>query len=206
MASMRPQVTGIALAVLGRLGAILSCALPMWRVTSLMNSDIHEAEFVSEGLWKVCNILNTTQIQCAKHKSLLYVPDDLLVARLLVVTCIIVTALGLLFSVVGDKCSKWVDDETINAKIMTKAGLMLLMSGLWENSGEIQKMGASLYIGWAASVLLLLGGALLCCPRLPCLILQPHSADYSAPTVRSPSSSRDYVFSFFFACFVGTGP
>jgi claudin len=128
---MRPQVTGIALAVLGRLGAILSCALPMWRVTSLMNSDIHEAEFVSEGLWKVCNILNTTQIQCAKYKSLLYVPDDLLVARLLVVTCIIVTALGLLFSVVGDKCSKWVDDETINAKIMTKAGLMLLMSGLW---------------------------------------------------------------------------
>jgi hypothetical protein len=76
-------------------------------------------------------------------------------------------------------------------------------------------MGASLYIGWAASVLLLLGGALLCCPRLPCLILQPHSADYSAPTVRSPSSSRlgrtlfflltfllSYLLSFFLYAFL----
>jgi claudin len=204
---MRLQVTGIALAFLGWLCAVLSCALPMWRVTVFLNSDMYEAEFVSEGLWKVCDFLNGTQIQCTEYQ--LMMPEFLQVARVLMVTCLIMAALGLLSSMVGVKCTKWVEGETTKAKIITKAGMVLLTASamvtftvtwitvsIWyhnrnslEDSGESQKMGTSLYIGWAASVLLLLGGALLCCPRLPCLIHQPHSDDYSAPTVRSSSSS-----------------
>jgi claudin len=199
---MRLQVTGIALAFLGWLCAVLSCALPMWRVTVFLNSDMYEAEFVSEGLWKVCDFLNGTQIQCTEYGTLEIFPQDILVARVLMVTCIVVAALGLLFSVVRVKCTKRVEGETTKAKAMTKAGVMFLVAAFllifpvtWithgiifhnlsvlEGSGESQKMGASLYIGWVAAVLLLLGGALLCCTRLLCLILQPHSADYSAPT------------------------
>uniref|UniRef100_A0A8C0WTA5 Claudin n=1 Tax=Castor canadensis TaxID=51338 RepID=A0A8C0WTA5_CASCN len=200
MSSLRLQVTGVILALLGWLGTILSCALPMWRVTAFTGSKSSQGQIISEGLWKICNFLNTTQIQCPEYESLLPLPKDLQVARVLMVTCIIVAALGLLFSVVGGKRAKRVEEETAKAKVTTKAGVMFLMAGLlvlvpvcWtaynitysflvslEDSGESQKMGTSLYIGWAASGLLLLGGSLLCCTWVPHPTHQPYSAKYSA--------------------------
>ncbi|XP_037670974.1 claudin-4 [Choloepus didactylus] len=199
MASMGLQVMGIALAVLGWLGAILSCALPMWRVTAFIGSNIVTSQTIWEGLWMNCVVQSTGQMQCKVYDSLLALPQDLQAARALTVVCIIVAALGVLMSVVGGKCTNCVDDESSKAKIMIVAGVVFLLAGLlvmipvsWTAnnvirdfynplvaSGQKREMGASLYIGWAASGLLLLGGALLCC-NCPPRADKPYSAKYSA--------------------------
>lgn len=199
MASMGLQVMGIALAVLGWLGSMLACAMPMWRVTAFIGSNIVTSQVIWEGLWMNCVVQSTGQMQCKVYDSLLALPQDLQAARALTIICIIVAALGVLLSVVGGKCTNCVEDETAKAKTMIVAGVVFLLAGLlvmvpvsWTAhnvirdfynplvaSGQKREMGASLYIGWAASGLLLLGGALLCC-NCPPRADKPYSAKYSA--------------------------
>ncbi|XP_005598745.1 claudin-4 [Equus przewalskii] len=199
MASMGLQVMGIALAVLGWLGAILSCALPMWRVSAFIGSNIVTAQTIWEGLWMSCVVQSTGQMQCKVYDSLLALPQDLQAARALMVICIILAVLGVLLAVVGGKCTNCVEDESSKAKIMIVAGVVFLLAGLlsivpvsWTAhnvirdfynplvaSGQKREMGASLYVGWAASGLLILGGALLCC-NCPPRTDKPYSAKYSA--------------------------
>ncbi|XP_004840100.1 claudin-4 [Heterocephalus glaber] len=199
MASMGLQVLGLALAVLGWLGAILSCALPMWRVSAFIGSNIVTAQTNWEGLWMNCVVQSTGQMQCKVYDSLLALAQDLQAARALMVVCIIVAALGMLLSVVGGKCTNCLEDETTKAKTMIVAGVVFLLAGVlaivpvsWMAnniirdfynplvaSGQKREMGAALYIGWAASGLLLLGGALLCC-NCPPRTDKPYSAKYSA--------------------------
>ncbi|GAB5582812.1 claudin-4 [Panthera pardus] len=199
MASMGLQVMGIALAVLGWLGAILSCALPMWRVTAFIGSNIVTSQTIWEGLWMNCVVQSTGQMQCKVYDSLLALPQDLQAARALMVVCIILAVLGVLLSVVGGKCTNCVEDESAKAKTMIVAGVVFILAGLlvmvpvsWTAnniirdfynplvaSGQKREMGASLYVGWAASGLLLLGGALLCC-NCPPRTDKPYSAKYSA--------------------------
>lgn len=190
---------GIALAVLGWLGAILSCALPMWRVTAFIGSNIVTSQTIWEGLWMNCVVQSTGQMQCKVYDSLLALPQDLQAARALMVVCIILAVLGVLLSVVGGKCTNCVEDESAKAKTMIVAGVVFILAGLlvmvpvsWTAnniirdfynplvaSGQKREMGASLYVGWAASGLLLLGGALLCC-NCPPRTDKPYSAKYSA--------------------------
>ncbi|XP_008247312.1 claudin-4 [Oryctolagus cuniculus] len=199
MASMGLQVMGIALAVLGWLGSMLCCAMPMWRVTAFIGSNIVTSQVIWEGLWMNCVVQSTGQMQCKVYDSLLALPQDLQAARALTIICIIVAALGVLLSVVGGKCTNCVEDETAKAKTMIVAGVVFLLAGLlvmvpvsWTAhnvirdfynplvaNGQKREMGASLYIGWAASGLLLLGGALLCC-NCPPRNDKPYSAKYSA--------------------------
>lgn len=205
------QVLGIALAVLGWLGAILSCALPMWRVSAFIGSNIVTAQTNWEGLWMNCVVQSTGQMQCKVYDSLLALPQDLQAARALMVVCIIVAALGMLLSVVGGKCTNCLEDDTTKAKTMIVAGVVFLLAGLlvmvpvsWTAnnvirdfysplvaSGQKREMGASLYIGWAASGMLLLGGALLCCNCPPRAQDKPYSAKYSA--ARSAATATNYV-------------
>ncbi|EDL19403.1 claudin-4 [Mus musculus] len=200
MASMGLQVLGISLAVLGWLGIILSCALPMWRVTAFIGSNIVTAQTSWEGLWMNCVVQSTGQMQCKMYDSMLALPQDLQAARALMVISIIVGALGMLLSVVGGKCTNCMEDETVKAKIMITAGAVFIVASMlimvpvsWTAhnvirdfynpmvaSGQKREMGASLYVGWAASGLLLLGGGLLCCSCPPRSNDKPYSAKYSA--------------------------
>uniref|UniRef100_A0A8C7EL45 Claudin n=1 Tax=Neovison vison TaxID=452646 RepID=A0A8C7EL45_NEOVI len=199
MASMGLQVMGIALAVLGWLGAILSCALPMWRVTAFIGSSIVTSQTIWEGLWMNCVVQSTGQMQCKVYDSLLALPQDLQAARALIVVSILLAAFGLLVALVGAQCTNCVQDDTAKAKITIVAGVLFLLAAVltlvpvsWSAntiirdfynplvaSGQKREMGASLYIGWAASGLLLLGGALLCC-NCPPRTDKPYSAKYSA--------------------------
>ncbi|KAF6356736.1 claudin-4 [Rhinolophus sinicus] len=199
MASMGLQVMGIALAVLGWLGAILSCALPMWRVTAFIGSNIVTSQTIWEGLWMNCVVQSTGQMQCKVYDSMLALPQDLQAARALIVVCIILAVLGVLLSVVGGKCTNCLEDESAKAKTMIVAGVVFLLAGLlvmvpvsWTANtiirdfynplvaaGQKREIGASLYVGWAAAGLMMLGGALLCC-NCPPRTEKPYSAKYSA--------------------------
>ncbi|KAM4648489.1 claudin-3-like [Amazona ochrocephala] len=185
--SMALEIAGVALSVLGGLCSIICCALPMWRVTAFIGNNIVTAQIIWEGLWMNCVVQSTGQMQCKVYDSMLALPQDLQAARALLVVAIVLAILGLLVAIVGAQCTNCVEDESTKAKITIASGVIFILSGIttlipasWSANTIIRdfynplvldaqkrELGASLYVGWAASALLLLGGSLLCCSCPP---------------------------------------
>ncbi|KAM6156012.1 claudin-6 [Rhynchocyon petersi] len=183
MASSGLQILGLILTLLGWVNALVSCALPMWKVTAFIGSSIMVAQVMWEGLWMSCVVQSTGQMQCKVYDSLLALPQDLQTARALCVISLLVALLGLLVYIAGAKCTTCVEDKDVKARLVLTSGIIFIISGVlalipicWTANAiirdfynpmvvEAQKreLGASLYLGWAASGLLLLGGGLLCC-------------------------------------------
>lgn len=211
------EIVGIAFGVIGFLIAILSCALPMWRVTAFIGANIVTAQIIQEGLWMSCVVQSTGQMQCKVYDSLLALSPELQASRAMMVVAIILGVLGVMISIVGAKCTNCIEEEGSKAKVMIIAGVFFILSGLlvlipvsWTANVIImnfynptlltsQKMelGASLYIGWAAAGLFLIGGAMLCtsCPPKEKKYLPPRMG-YSAPRSISAGGGydkKDYV-------------
>lgn len=214
---MGMEIVGIAFGVIGFLIAILSCALPMWRVTAFIGANIVTAQIIQEGLWMSCVVQSTGQMQCKVYDSLLALSQELQASRAMMVVAIILGVLGVMISIVGAKCTNCIEEEGSKAKVMIIAGVFFILSGLlvlipvsWTANVIImnfynptlltsQKMelGASLYIGWAAAGLFLIGGAMLCtsCPPKEKKYLPPRMG-YSAPRSISAGGGydkKDYV-------------
>uniref|UniRef100_A0A3P9DF48 Claudin n=1 Tax=Maylandia zebra TaxID=106582 RepID=A0A3P9DF48_9CICH len=214
---MANDIVGIAFGVIGFLIAILSCALPMWRVTAFIGANIVTAQIIQEGLWMSCVVQSTGQMQCKVYDSLLALSQELQASRAMMVVAIILGVLGVMISIVGAKCTNCIEEEGSKAKVMIIAGVFFILSGLlvlipvsWTANVIImnfynptlltsQKMelGASLYIGWAAAGLFLIGGAMLCtsCPPKEKKYLPPRMG-YSAPRSISAGGGydkKDYV-------------
>nr|URX57505.1 claudin 27d [Lateolabrax maculatus] len=186
MVSMGRQMLGFALAVIGFLGTIIVCALPMWQVAAFNGAIIVTAQVIWAGLWMTCVTQSTGQMQCKIYDSLLELPQDLQAARALVVIAIIVSVFGILLGIVGGKCTNFVHDKRSKAKVAIAAGIIFICAGVlilipicWSANNIIRdfnnpfltyaprrELGAALYIGWGTAGLLILGGGLLCfsCP------------------------------------------
>uniref|UniRef100_A0A671X5U3 Claudin n=1 Tax=Sparus aurata TaxID=8175 RepID=A0A671X5U3_SPAAU len=104
MATLALELTGISLAVLGWVLCIISCALPMWRVSAFIGANIVTAQVFWEGLWMNCVFQSTGQMQCKVYDSMLALPQDLQAARALTMVAIILGLVALLISMVGAKC------------------------------------------------------------------------------------------------------
>ncbi|XP_010893525.1 claudin-4 [Esox lucius] len=187
MASFALELVGVILSVLGWVLSILSCALPMWRVSAFIGANIVTAQVYWEGLWMSCVVQSTGQMQCKIYDSMLALPQDLQAARALSVVTIILGVLALLVSTIGAKCTNCIQEEGAKAKVMVTAGVAFILASLvqlvpvsWSAHTIIlefyspvihvsQKMeiGAALYLGWAAAALLLVGGSILCCSCPP---------------------------------------
>ncbi|XP_061755181.1 claudin-4-like [Nerophis ophidion] len=211
MASQGLQMLAVLLAFMGWLGAIITCALPMWRVTAFVGANIVTAQVIWEGLWMTCVVQSTGQMQCKVYDSMLALPQDLQAARAMVVVSVMVGVLGVLVAAAGGKCTNCVEDETAKAKACIVAGVMFVIGALlvmipvsWSahtvirdfynplvTAAQRRELGAALYIGWGSAAMLLLGGGILCnnCP--------PSDRRPYAPakfvTARSASSNVDYV-------------
>ncbi|KAK2846632.1 hypothetical protein Q5P01_009631 [Channa striata] len=186
MVSAGMQMLGTALAIIGWIGAIIACALPQWKVTAFIGQNIVTAQTMWEGIWMSCVVQSTGQMQCKVYDSMLALSQDLQAARALIVICILIGILGILLAIAGGKCTNCVEDESAKAKIGVASGVVFIISGIlclipvcWTANTIIrdfynpmvagsQKMelGASLFIGWGAAALLIVGGGLLCanCP------------------------------------------
>ncbi|XP_035478648.1 claudin e [Scophthalmus maximus] len=210
MVSLGRQMLGFALAIIGFLGTIIVCALPMWKVTAFIGANIVTAQVIWEGLWMNCVTQSTGQMQCKIYDSMLALPQDLQAARALVVVAIIIAALGVLMGIVGGKCTNFVEDQNAKAKVAIAAGIIFICAGVlilipvcWSantiirdfynpimTNAQRRELGAALYIGWGTAALLILGGALLCssCP-------QKDSPEYPVKYsgARSTATSRAYV-------------
>ncbi|XP_076002557.1 claudin-4-like [Genypterus blacodes] len=222
MGSMGMQMAGGVLALLGWIGVIIVCAAPMWRVTAFIGSTIVTAQTMWEGLWMNCVVQSTGQMQCKVYDSMLALSSDLQAARALMVVSIITGILGVVILFVSGKCTNFITEDRAKARAIVAAGVMLIISGFlcliavsWTASAiirdfynplviEAQKreLGASLYIGWGAGAMLIIGGGLLCanCPKkeheAPSVkyLLNKSSAGLDKlDSVRSVTPSKTYI-------------
>ncbi|RVE64026.1 hypothetical protein OJAV_G00141920 [Oryzias javanicus] len=211
MASQGLQILGVFLALTGWLGTIITCALPMWRVTAFVGANIVTAQVIWEGLWMTCAVQSTGQMQCKMYDSMLALPQDTQAARAMVIISVVVGVFGTLMSVVGAKCTNCMEDEVSKAKacivsgvIFIIAALLILIPASWSAhtiirdfynplvlEAQRRELGAALYIGWGSAGLLLLGGGLLCnnCPPKDDRPFLP--AKFAL--ARTASSNVDYV-------------
>ncbi|KAJ7313866.1 hypothetical protein JRQ81_005628 [Phrynocephalus forsythii] len=218
MASAGLEILAMSLCIIGWVGSILACALPMWRVSAFIGNNIVVAQIIWEGLWMNCVVQSTGQMQCKIYDSMLALSQDVQAARALMVVSVILAILALFVGITGAKCTNCVEDEGAKARIVITSGALFITSGLltlipvcWSANSIIRdfynpivveslkkELGAALYVGWAASALLLLGGSLLCCSCPPQEERYPARIAYSIParSTAPPDSGidkRDYV-------------
>ncbi|XP_036380220.1 claudin-4-like [Megalops cyprinoides] len=230
MPSMGMQMLASALAVLGWVGVIATCGLPMWRVTAFIGNNIVTSQTIWEGIWMSCVVQSTGQMQCKAYDSMLALSSDLQAARALTALAIMMGLVGLLMVFAGGKCTSFITGNAKKARITIAAGAVLIATGVlclipvsWTASSIVRnfynpqmtdaqrrEMGASLYLGWGASILLILGGGLLCssCPHkeeekspsVKYLIVrssrptsQASSQRSAAPPASSPTPTKTYL-------------
>ncbi|XP_035627511.1 claudin-4-like [Oncorhynchus keta] len=172
------EVVGIALGVIGLILTIVVCALPTWIVPTIIQANVATTEVVLYGLWMSCVAQGTGQTQCEVYNSMRYLHHFLQPARAMILSAIILGVLGVMFSIVGAKCTNCIKDKTSQAKLIIIAGILFIGAGIlilitvslvaifiiidfhmWiEGKPEL---GASLYFGWVAAALLLIGGVIL---------------------------------------------
>uniref|UniRef100_A0AAQ5YZ38 Claudin b n=1 Tax=Amphiprion ocellaris TaxID=80972 RepID=A0AAQ5YZ38_AMPOC len=214
MVSAGFQMLGSALGIIGWIGAIIVCALPMWKVTAFIGSNIVTSQTSWEGIWMSCVVQSTGQMQCKVYDSMLALSSDLQAARALVVISIVVGIMAILLSVAGGKCTNCVEDPSSKVKVGIAAGVVFIVAGVlclipvcWTAhnivrdfrnplviSAQKRELGASLYIGWGASALMIIGGAMLCC-NCPKKDEDSYTARYKAARsdASAPQSGKDYV-------------
>ncbi|XP_063061987.1 claudin j [Engraulis encrasicolus] len=183
------QVLGISLSMLGVAGTILICALPMWRVTAFIGTNIVVAQVFWEGLWLNCVYERTGQMQCKLYDALLDLDPHLQAARGLVVVAMALGCLAFLIFLVGADCTNCLSEEEqprAKRRIVVASGITFVLAGLvtvapvsWTAHYIIRdfhnpvvhealkrEMGAAIYLGWVTAGLLVVGGGVLCssCP------------------------------------------
>lgn len=214
MVSAGFQMLGTALGILGWIGAIIACAIPMWKVTAFLSNTIITAQTTWEGIWMNCVVQSTGQMQCKVYDSMLALSTDLQAARALIIVAIVVGIMAILLSVAGGKCTNCVQDPVTKTKVGIASGVMFIVAGVlcliptcWTAHRVIQdfynplvpqtlkkELGAALYIGWAAAALMLIGGGILCC-NCPKNDEGSYTARYKAARsdASAPTSGKDYV-------------
>uniref|UniRef100_A0A672SRJ6 Claudin b n=1 Tax=Sinocyclocheilus grahami TaxID=75366 RepID=A0A672SRJ6_SINGR len=167
MVSAGLQLLGTALAILGWIGVIVVCAIPMWKVTAFIGSNIITAQTSWEGIWMNCVVQSTGQMQCKVYDSMLALSSDLQAARALTIISIVIGILGIMLAMAGGKCT--------NSHVIIQDFYNPLL-----NQAQKRELGAALYIGWGAAALLIIGGGLLCCTK------------YNAPSRSEASAPSDH--------------
>ncbi|CAL8249178.1 unnamed protein product, partial [Merluccius merluccius] len=178
MASAGLEIMGLALCVVGSLLVMVACGLPMWKVTAFIEANIVVAQTIWDGLWMSCVVQSTGQMQCKLHDSVLSLSNDLQAARALSIISSVLGVVGLMAVVAGAQCTNCIRDERVKARVVAAGGAVFIVSGLlvlvplcWMANSIIsdfynpqvppskkREIGAALYIGWAATALLLIGG------------------------------------------------
>ncbi|XP_077468529.1 claudin-1-like [Stigmatopora argus] len=150
----------------------------LWKVRSQAES-LSSSQWQFEGLWMSCAANSLGSLQCAKFKTLLGLPAPVQACRALMVSSLLVGLASIIVAILGLKCSRVGGDK---GQFTLSGGVMLILSGAttliavsWYAGRVIHdfydplyngirfELGTGLYLGWAASGLAFLGGAMLCC-------------------------------------------
>ncbi|XP_046902676.1 claudin-10-like isoform X2 [Hypomesus transpacificus] len=179
---MRNMVTEILAFILSTSGWVLVCStLPTeyWKVSSLDGTVITTATYWSN-LWRTCVTDSTGVSNCKDFPSMLALEGYIQVCRGLMIAAICLGFFGAIFALVGMKCTKIGGSDQNKARIAFLSGVNFILSGLCSLSAcslyahritseffdpmfvaQKYELGAALFIGWAGSILCLLGGLIL---------------------------------------------
>ncbi|XP_069558743.1 claudin-10-like isoform X1 [Brachyistius frenatus] len=182
-ASMSSMIQEILAFVLSTSGWVLvSSTLPTdyWKVSSLDGTVITTATYWSN-LWKTCVTDSTGVSNCKDFASMLALDGYIQACRGLMISAVCLGFFGSVFALVGMKCTKIGGTEKNKARMACVAGVIFIFSGLCSLSAcslyahritseffdpmfvaQKYELGAALFIGWAGSVLCILGGSIFC--------------------------------------------
>ncbi|KAM5154817.1 claudin-17 [Callospermophilus lateralis] len=177
------QIAGLVLGFLGMVGTLATTLLPQWRVSAFIGSNIIVFERLWEGLWMNCIRQVKVRLQCKFYNSLLALPPVLEAARALMCVAVALSLIALLIGICGMKqiqCTT--SNERVKAYLLGTSGVLFILTGIfvlipvcWTahiiirdfydptiNTGQKRELGAALFLGWASSAVLFIGGGLLC--------------------------------------------
>ncbi|XP_026219138.1 claudin-10a [Anabas testudineus] len=180
MGNMATEIVAFLLTISGWI--LVSSTLPTdyWKVSSVDGTVITTATFWSN-LWKTCVTDSTGVSNCKDFPSMLALDAYIQVCRGLMIAAVCLGFFGAILALVGMKCTKIGGSETTKARLTVFSGFHFILSGLccmtacsiyahrittdfFDPLFVAQKfeLGAALFIGWAGSVLCILGGFIFC--------------------------------------------
>nr|XP_014591818.1 claudin-17 [Equus caballus] len=183
MAFYPVQIAGLVLGFLGMIGTLATTLLPQWRVSAFIGSNIIVFERLWEGLWMTCVRQARVRLQCKFYSSLLALPPALEAARALMCVAVALSLIALVIGICGMKqiqCTG--SNERTKAYLLGTSGVLFILTGIfvlipvsWTaniiirdfynpaiNIGRKRELGAALFLGWASTAVLFIGGSLLC--------------------------------------------
>ncbi|XP_060624155.2 claudin-15-like isoform X1 [Anolis sagrei] len=209
MASSTLQIIAFILSFLGLMLLHAATVSNYWK-HSTPAKDIITSSWISEGLWRSCAATSYGSVQCKTFSSLLSLEIYIQVCRALMIISLILGMGGVLLSLLGLKCTQLGStSENAKIKISITGGMMFILGGLssviavsWYAAlvtaqffdslygGTKYELGTALFVGWAGSLLSILGGVLLTCSGCKEKHRNP-KYDYSA--AQRTNKSRIYI-------------
>ncbi|MXQ96836.1 hypothetical protein E5288_WYG020975 [Bos mutus] len=211
MANSGLQLLGFSMALLGWVGLVACTAIPQWQMSSYAGDNIITAQAMYKGLWMDCVTQSTGMMSCKMYDSVLSLPAALQATRALMVASLVLGFLATFVATMGMKCTNCGgDDKVKKARIAMTGGIIFILAGLaaliacsWYGHQIVSdfynplvpmnvkyEFGPAIFIGWAGSALVLLGGALLSCSCPG----SESKAGYRAPrSYPKPNSAKEYV-------------
>nr|XP_020452187.1 claudin-10-like isoform X2 [Monopterus albus] len=180
MSNMFQEIIAFIISTTG--WVLVSSTLPTdyWQVSSNDGDVITTATYWAN-LWKVCVTDSTGVSSCKDFPSMLALNGIIQACRGLMITAVFLGFFGSIFALVGLKCTKIGGTDKNKARITCFAGVDFILSGLCSLSAcsiyahritseffdptfidKKYELGAALFIGWAGSILCILGGSMLC--------------------------------------------
>ncbi|XP_061734463.1 claudin-19-like isoform X1 [Nerophis ophidion] len=176
------QVVGLVLGVLSWCLQSSCTSSQLWKVSSQAES-VTSSQWYYEGLWTICAATSLGSVQCNKFKTLLGLQVHVQVCRALMIMSMVLSFAAIIVSVLGLKCTKiGRTSDQVKGQIVLSGGAVFILSGLFTliavswyagrviydfnnplHKGIRYELGTGLYLGWGASGLALLAGAMLCC-------------------------------------------
>ncbi|KAM6161971.1 claudin-17 [Erethizon dorsatum] len=177
------QIAGLALGFLGMVGTLATTLLPQWRVSAFIGSNIIIFERLWEGLWMNCVRQARVRLQCKFYTSMLALPPAVETARALMCVAVALSFIALIIGICGMKqvqCTG--SDQRVKAYLLGTSGVLFILTGIfvlipvcWTANiiirefynpgvpiGQKRELGAALFLGWASTAVLFIGGGLLC--------------------------------------------
>ncbi|KAG8580575.1 hypothetical protein GDO81_007348 [Engystomops pustulosus] len=176
------QLVGFLMGLIGSLVTGVTLSSERWK-TSTVSGSVITSNIIYENLWKSCATASTGVTNCKTFDSLLNLPSYIQACRALMIISLILGLFACIISLFGLKCTKFgSSSEHTKGKIALSGGLIFILAGVcclvpvsWYAASITQQffnpqyvgikyeLGSALYIGWAGSVLAIIGGSLLCC-------------------------------------------
>ncbi|XP_028648096.1 claudin 15-like b isoform X1 [Erpetoichthys calabaricus] len=217
MSVLALQLSGFLASFLGFILQIVCTSSSNWKVSSMSESVI-TATWMFEGLWMNCAATSSGSIQCKWFSSVLGLEGYIQGTRALMILSLVVSLIGVITALFGMKCiTIGSSDEQTKGKMSVTSGTLFIVGGIcslaavsWYAAQVIQQfysaihgksryeLGSGLYIGWAGSVLAILGGIFLCCSFKKSRKSSPRAYKYSAPSneqkIYKPTSQADKAY------------